>query len=353
MRAVRWYGPRDIRIVQVPDPVPGPHDVVIKVAWCGICGTDLDEYLTGPHWVPVETPNPLTGAQAPLTLGHELAGEVAAVGAQVQHLRVGDRVTPDVLIFCGECFWCLRHQVQLCEKLAALGLMADGGLAELCLAPARMCVPVPEAVTLDHAALAEPLSVGVHALRRGRLAPAETVAVVGAGTVGLCALQAALHGGARRVVAIEPEAERRRLALALGASAAIDPRDPHLVDTLHGVLGHGPDLTVDCGGTVESAAAALGVARRGGRVVLVGFPAQPNQVDLAALAAREQELIGSLSHVYDEDFVTAVDLLASGRVQVEPLISSRLPLAEAVSGGFERLAGGDHTAIKVLISPLL
>ena len=353
MKAVQWYGQRDVRVVDVQDPEPGPSDVVIKVAWCGICGTDVDEYVNGPHLVPATTPNALTGAQAPLTLGHEFAGDIVAVGAQVRGLRVGDRVTPDGLIFCGACFWCLRHAVHLCEKVALLGLTADGGLAEYCLAPARMCVPVPETLPLDQAALAEPVSVGVHALRRGRLAPGETVAVVGAGTVGLCTLQAAFHGGARRVVVIEPEMERRRLAVAFGALAALDPKEQQLVETIRSLTDGGPDLTLDCGGTVESAASALRIARRGGRVVLVGFPDRPNMVEFASVAVQEQEIIGSFSHVYDEDFSTAIDLLATHRVEVGPLISSRIPLAETVTGGLARLAQGDRTTIKILVSPLL
>lgn len=181
MRAARWHGPRDVRIEAAPDPAPGPLDLVLRVDWCGICGTDVEEYLTGPHWIPTVQPNPLTHAKAPLTLGHEFCGEVVAVGHAVRDVRVGDRVAPDTLIYCGHCYWCRRHQVHLCASLAALGLMADGGLAELCVAPAAMCLRLPPSLPSDHAALAETLAVGIHALRRGRLHPAETVAIVGAG----------------------------------------------------------------------------------------------------------------------------------------------------------------------------
>jgi len=353
MKAVRWHGRRDIRVETVPDPTPGPREVVLRVAWCGICGTDVEEYLTGPHWIPTERPNPLTGARAPLVLGHEFAGEVVAVGREVCSLRPGDRVAPDTLICCGHCYWCQRHQVQLCENLAALGLMADGGLAEFCAAPEQMCVRLPPSVRPDHAALAETLAVGVHALRRGRLAPGETVAVVGAGAIGLCALQAALHGGARRVVVVEPDMERGRLAMTLGASLAVDAGEAGGLDAVRAATGGpGPDLTVECGGRIASVASALTVARRGGRIVLVGLPAHPGPVDFAALAAAEKEVIGSLSHVYDEDFAAAVDLLADGRVQVDPLITQRLALHEVVTQGFERLASGDRAAIKILASPM-
>jgi (R,R)-butanediol dehydrogenase / meso-butanediol dehydrogenase / diacetyl reductase len=351
MKAARWHGTRDVRVETVPDPTPGPRDVLLRVDWCGICGTDVDEYLSGPHWVPT-TPNPLTGRQAPLTLGHEFCGEVVATGREVRVLRVGDRVAPDTLITCGRCFWCKRHQVQLCESLAALGLMADGGLAEFCLAPQEMCVKLPDSLDSDHAALAETLSVGVHALRRGRLTAGELVAIVGAGAVGLCAMQAALHGGARRVVVLEPDEQRRQIALGLGAMTAIDPTEDGWEEALRGASGGiGPDITVECGGSVASAAVALAAPRKGGRLVLVGFPSQPTALDFASIAAREIEIIGSLAHVYDEDFAAAVDLLGSGRVLVAPIITHRLALEEVVAGGFERLAARDRSAIKVLVSP--
>jgi (R,R)-butanediol dehydrogenase/meso-butanediol dehydrogenase/diacetyl reductase len=352
MQAVRWHGPRDVRVETVPDPAPGPRDVVLRVGWCGICGTDVEEYLTGPHWIPTEHPNPLTGARAPLTLGHEFSGEIVAVGREVRGLGVGDCVAPDTLIYCGHCYWCRRHQVQLCESLAVLGLMADGGLAEYCVAPQAMCLPVPPSVPADQAALAETLAVGIHALRRGRLCPADMVAIVGAGAVGLCTLQAAIHMGARRAVVVEPDAERRRVALALGASGAVDPRADGWIEALREATGGpGPDLVVECAGRVESASGAITAARRGGRVVIVGLPAHPGSLDFTALAAAEKEIIGSLSHVYDEDFPAAIDLLADGRVRVDALITHRLHLAEVVPEGFERLAAGDRSAIKILVQP--
>ncbi len=352
MKAARWHGRRDVRVDVVPDPTPGPQDIVLRVDWCGICGTDMEEYLTGPHWIAAEHPNPLTHAQAPLALGHEFCGEVVAVGREVRGLRVGDRVAPDTLIYCGHCYWCQRHQVELCESLAILGFMADGGLAEFCVAPEAMCLPLPPALSSDRAALAETLAVGVHALRRGRLSPAETIAIVGAGAVGLCTLQAALHMGARRVVVLEPDEMRCRLALTLGASAAFDPGKDGWTEALREELGSpGPDLVIESAGRIESVSSAIKAARRGGRVVVVGLPTVPGTLDFTALAAEEKEIIGSLSHVYDEDFVAAIDLLASERVHVDSLITHRIGLTEVVTKGFDRLASGDRSAIKIIVQP--
>jgi len=169
MKAAVWYGRRDIRIEEFPDPSPpGENEVKIKVLWCGICGTDLEEYLYGPLYIPVDKPNSLTGRKAPMVLGHEFVGRVVEVGPGVTELQVGDVVTPDTLIHCGKCYWCQRHQVHHCENLAILGLSTDGGFAEYVNAPTYMCFRLPAGVPLVVGALAEPASVAVRANRLAR-----------------------------------------------------------------------------------------------------------------------------------------------------------------------------------------
>ena len=270
------------------NPEPAPDGVVLRVDWCGICGTDVEEYLSGPHWVPMQ-PNALTGGTVPLTLGHEFAGQVVTVGPAVRSLRVGDLVAVDTLVYCGKCYWCLRHQVNLCEHLAVLGLMGDGGLADYCAVSESACIALPDTLRTDEAALAETLAVGVHALRRGRLLAGETVAVVGAGAIGLCALQAALHSGARRVLVVEPNEVRRTLAEQLGAALVVDPgQDRWLEQVRAATAGRGPDLVLECGGRAASVAAAIAVVRSGGRVVLIGTPRKPVSLDFATLAVLEK-----------------------------------------------------------------
>jgi (R,R)-butanediol dehydrogenase/meso-butanediol dehydrogenase/diacetyl reductase len=137
MKAAVWHARRDLRVDEIPEPpTPGPHDVKIRVDWCGICGTDLEEYANGPMYIPVTQPNPLTGGRAPLVIGHEFVGTIVQAGSAVEHLSVGDRVAPDTLLFCRECPPCRAGQVHQCERLAIMGLMADGGCAELVNAPA-------------------------------------------------------------------------------------------------------------------------------------------------------------------------------------------------------------------------
>jgi (R,R)-butanediol dehydrogenase/meso-butanediol dehydrogenase/diacetyl reductase len=353
MKAAVWHARNDIRVEDAPEPgAPGPGEVIIQVGACGICGTDLEEYRAGPLFIPVGTPNPLTGRMAPLILGHEFAGEVVEVGRGVADFKAGDHLAPDVLITCGECYWCQRHQLPLCDKLAALGLMGDGGLAEYCRLPVNMAVKVPNGLSDDHAALAEPLSVAVRAARRGRLLAGETVAVFGGGTIGLFCLQVARAAGAAEVFVVEPLPNRRALAKQLGASEVINPQAVDTVETLRRwTRGIGPDLVMEASGATSVTPVAIASARKGGRIVLVGLPVAPTSFNFFQIVTTEKEIIGSLSHVYDEDYATAIRWLGDGRIQAEPLISARVPLANLLAGGLERLERRPAETLKVLIHP--
>lgn len=353
MKAALWHARHDIRIEDVPEPTaPGPGEVIIKVNACGICGTDLEEYRDGPLFIPVEQPNPLTGRKAPLIIGHEFAGEVVEVGKGVTHFRPGDHLAPDVLLYCGECYWCQRHQVTLCDKLAALGQMGDGGLAEYCKLPVKMAIPVPNGLSDDHAAMAEPLSVAVRAVRRGRLAPGETVAVFGGGTIGLFCLQVARAAGAGEVFVIEPQPGRRVLARQLGASAVIDPKAVDPISELRKLTGGiGPDLVLEAAGVAVVTPVAIQAARKGGRIVLVGIPVAATSFNFFDIVFTEKEVIGSLSHVYDEDYATAVRWLGDGRILAEPLISVRIPLERLITDGLDRLEQRAAETLKVIVKP--
>jgi (R,R)-butanediol dehydrogenase / meso-butanediol dehydrogenase / diacetyl reductase len=353
VKAAVWHARNDIRVEEVPEPgAPGPGEVIIKVGACGICGTDLEEYRAGPLFIPVGEPNPLTGRQAPLILGHEFAGEVVEVGKGVTAFKPGDRLAPDVLLYCGDCYWCQRHQVSLCDKLAALGLMGDGGLAEYCKLPVNMAIPIPNGLPDEHAALAEPLSVAVRAVRRGRLAPGETVAVFGGGAIGLFCLQTARAAGAGEVFVVEPLSNRRALAQQLGASATIDPTAVDPVAALRQLTrGVGPDLVLEASGGVQVTPVAIHAVRKGGRVVLVGLPVAATTFNFFDVVATEKELIGSLSHIYDEDYAAAVRWLGDGRILAEPLISARVPLARLIPDGLDRLEQRPTETLKIIIQP--
>lgn len=352
MRAARWHARRDIRIEDVPRPRPAPGELLLKVSWCGICGTDVEEYTVGPVIIPTEAPNDLTGRSAPLTLGHEFVGTVAEVGDGVTGFAPGERVAPEVVLFCGNCFFCRRHEYALCRKWAALGLQADGGLAEYAVVPAFSCVRLPDTLSDEEGALVEPTEVAVRAVRRSRLRLGETVAVLGGGTIGLLAVQAARAAGASAVFLVEPRASRRNVGEQVGATATFDPaRDDWQAMLRDRCTGVGPDIVIECATGPTSADLAVRMARKGGRIVLLGIQSEPVQINTMEVIVGEKQVVGSVQHHYDEDLPAAVQLLGDGRIDAKPLVSARIPLTHVVEQGFEALAHGDKDYLKVLVDP--
>jgi (R,R)-butanediol dehydrogenase/meso-butanediol dehydrogenase/diacetyl reductase len=316
--------------------------VLVDVEWCGICGTDVEEYTSGPIVIPTE-PHPLTGHAAPMIIGHEVSGRVAQAGPGVA-LAPGTAVALDGYLFCGSCRACRQHAVQRCDRWAHIGMSHPGGLAEQLVVPARMAIAATAEIGTDELALAEPLSVAVRATRRARLRRGESVLVVGGGTIGLAVVQAASTREPSHVDLIEPLAGRRSIGVGLGTRQAL--------------AGTGDaerlryDVVFDCTGSSAVLPALIELPRRGGRIVMVGLPPQPATVDVKELVLRELSIIGTVGHVYDEDFQAAVELLCSGRADAKPLITHRLPLSRAVEDGIAYLAGeGRSHGLKVLVSP--
>jgi len=354
MRAARWHGRRDVRVEDVPQPRAGPGELLLQVGWCGICGTDLEEYRDGPILVPTGAPHGLTGRRAPLVIGHEFAGSVAEVGEGVSGFSVGDRVVPEVVLFCGSCFYCRRHEYALCLNWAALGLQADGGLAEYVAVPAFSCVRLPDTLSDEDGALVEPTEVAVRAVRKSELRIGERVAVVGGGAVGLLTMQVARAGGAADVYLVEPRPARRRLAESLGATATFDPVAGDWDAALRAACSDvGPDVVFECAGGLETADAAVRLARKGGRIVLVGIHGDRVPLSTLDIVVGEKRLVGSVQHHYDEDLPAAVRLLADGRVRAAPLVTARIPLADVVRRGFDELAERGDEHVKILVGPKL
>lgn len=332
VRGIRWYGRHDVRLDrEVADaPDPGPGRIRVDIEFCGICGTDVEEFESGPVIL-----------QGTPVLGHEFVGVVADVGDGVSGIRTGDRVALDGIDPCGHCDRCRGGRPQLCASAAVSGFTSQGGLAERITISAASAVVVPATVPADVAALAEPTSVGVRAVRRSRLAPGERVAVLGGGAIGLLAAQVARTAGAASVTVVDPAADRREAALALGADEAVAP----------GTAYDAADVVLDCTGRPEVPAAAIEHVAHGGRIVVVGLPTAPATIRWLPLVFREAELIGVAGHAHDEDFVVAVDHLVAGRVVTEPIVTHRIPLDRAVDDGIVAMAERRPGLRKVLVHP--
>ncbi|MCC7104723.1 MAG: 2,3-butanediol dehydrogenase [Chloroflexi bacterium] len=350
MKAAVWHGPRDVRVEDVPEPgAPGPGMVTVRVAWCGICGSDLQEYLAGPIFIPTR-PHRLTGRVPPITLGHEFSGEVVALGEGVEQIVPGDRVTADACWYCGICPWCRRGQYNLCKSLGSTGLCADGAFARYVVVPAYTVFRLPEGLSYEIAALAEPTAVAVHAVKRGQVQVGDTVCVFGAGPVGLLTLQAARAAGAARVYVVELADARKQLALALGAESVLDPREGEVVKRLFRLTdGIGVDVSFECIGGAETAPQAIEAARRGGRAVMAGIFHEQTSLHFNRVVMFEKEVVGSIG--YAGEFRAALPLLADGRILAEPLITARIALADFVEEGLTRLMSERDRQVKILVNP--
>ncbi|HWN25987.1 MAG TPA: alcohol dehydrogenase catalytic domain-containing protein, partial [Actinomycetospora sp.] len=250
MKAARYHGRGDIRVEDLPEPHAGPGQVQVAVEWCGICGTDLHEYLDGPIFAPTpQAPHPLTGGAVPITLGHEFAGVVSEIGEGVTGLSEGDRVVVEPYDVCGTCVACRSGRYNVCRSLGFIGLDGDqGGFAERAVVDRRWVHPIGNLST-EQGALVEPLAVGYHATKLSGLEAGQTAVVFGAGPIGLVTAAALRAVGAGQVVVVEPADARKAKAPGAGADVVLDPTEedvPERVRELTG--GAGADVTFECAG---------------------------------------------------------------------------------------------------------
>ncbi|MGE3911013.1 MAG: zinc-binding dehydrogenase [Chloroflexota bacterium] len=332
MACAMWRGVDDMRMERQPVPELEGRDVLIRVAACGICATDL-HLLDGS--IPLYTP--------PRVLGHEMSGTVVAVGPEVISAQVGAAVAIDPNISCGSCFYCQEALPYMCPRRTSM----IGGFAEYLRVPEQTVFPLPEGIPVEFGAIAEPLSCCLRAAERAGLRAGGTVAIVGAGTIGLLLLQLAKRSGAALVAVSEPDAERRALALSLGADLAIDPmaEDPR-ERLLQETRGIGVDVAFEAVGSVVTAQTAISLPRRSGTVVLVGVPPATAELTLKSYELFERELTIRTSFIRAQEFRRAVELLSV--LDVEPLLGTRFPLAK-VHAAFE--AASSRRGVKTLVTP--
>jgi len=341
MQSMRLHAPRDMRLDDVPAPEPGPGEALIRVRAVGVCGSDVHYFVDGHIGA--------TQAPYPFVLGHEGAGEIAALGPGVEGPPVGTRVAIDPAIPCGRCEVCLEGNPNCCPDVRFPSTPPlPGMLSEWFVHPARLCIPLPEALDFTAGAMLEPLGVVVHALALARLRPADTVAILGAGPIGVLAMQLALNSGAGAVTVSEPIPERRALAAELGATAVCDPSAVDPADWLSDQTGgRGVDVAIEAAWGGAAVEQAVCMARHAGKVVLVGIP-RDDRVTYPANVARRKGLTILMSRRMKHVYPRAMALIERRVVDVRAVVTHRFPLARAAQA-FELVASLQDGVVKAMV----
>ncbi|MEH7455768.1 (R,R)-butanediol dehydrogenase [Bacillus sp. JJ1127] len=349
MKALLWHNQRDVRVEEVPEPTVRPGAVKIKIKWCGICGTDLHEYLAGPIFIPTEE-HPLTHVKAPVILGHEFSGEVVEIGEGVTSHKVGDRVVVEPIYSCGKCEACKHGHYNVCEQLVFHGLGGEGGgFSEYTVVPENMVHHIPDEMTYEQGALVEPAAVAVHAVRQSKLKEGEAVAVFGCGPIGLLVIQAAKAAGATPIIAVELSKERQELAKLAGADYVLNPATQDVLAEIRNVTnGLGVNVSFEVTGVEVVLRQAIESTSFEGQTVIVSVWEKDATITPNNLVLKEKEVIGILG--YRHIFPAVIKLISSGQIQAEKLITKKITVDQVVEEGFEALVK-DKTQVKILVSP--
>jgi len=343
MRALVLENPRDLQIRDVPEPELGPHDVLIEVKACGICGSDVHGY------------DGSTGRRIPpLVMGHEAAGVVARVGTDVRSVHVGARVTFDSTVSCGNCRFCRAGDINLCDNRQVLGVSCrdyrrNGAFAEYVSVPQHIVYRLPDSFPYEKAALIEAVSIAVHAAKITGIKPGDSVVVIGAGMIGLLAIQAFRIFGCNQVIAVDLEESKLELARQMGADRTFLATDPELLEKLKAATGgQDLDIAVEAVGAQPSILVAIDAVRRGGTVTLIGNLAPKVEIPLQTVVTRQLRLLGSCASA--GEYRECIGLMEAGAINVDPLISAIAPLSEGAEW-FNRLYARQPGLIKVVLQP--
>ncbi|BGP58697.1 hypothetical protein JCM8202v2_006374 [Rhodotorula sphaerocarpa] len=353
MRAAMFHGAGDIRISNEPVPTPAEGQVLVKVAWCGICGTDLHEYKDGPILCPSKTPHPITGQVLPICLGHEFSGTVCQIGPNVKgDWKLGDRVVIEAVISCGECYGCKRGCNNACTKLGFVGLSGlGGGLAEYFASPEEYLHRLPDNVSLKSGAMCEPLAVAIHAVRRSGFQKGMTALVLGAGPIGLFITKVLLAQGASKVICSEPSSARRDRARLAGAHHLFSPLETDVVAEVRRLTGSdlGVDVAFEAAANEHALVAAIGAVKTRGTVLNVSVWSREPRIPMNELVFSEKAILGA--SCYRDDHPAVMQALASGSIQLEECVTATIPLDQLVDGGFRELLENNEQHVKILVSP--
>ncbi len=343
MQALILENLKDLQLRDVPEPQLAPEDVLIHVKACGICGSDIHGY------------DGSTGRRIPpIIMGHEAAGIIAKVGTGVHSFKIGDRVTFDSTVSCGHCRFCSSGDVNLCDNRQVLGVSCgdyrrNGAFAEYVAVPQHILYSLPDSFAYEKAALIEAVSIAVHAAKITAIQPGSSAVVIGAGMIGLLAVQAFRIFGCTQIFAVDLEENKLTMARQLGADKTFLATDPNLLDKLKAATGgQGPDIAVEVVGAQKSILTAINSVRRGGTVTLIGNLAPSVEIPLQVVVTRQLRLLGSCASA--GEYRECIDLMESGAINVDPLISAVAPLSEGAEW-FSRLYAREPGLMKVILQP--
>ena len=338
MKALIYEGPRLMNMRDVPEPTPGPDEALIQVAYSGICGSELSGYL-GQN----------TLRRPPLIMGHEFSGTIVAVGEQAAAnptLAIGQHVTVNPLGYCGYCRYCMGGRHQLCPRRELLGAHRPGSFAAFVTAPARGVYPLPDNISMEHAALTEPLACALHAAQIAGCSALDRAVVIGLGPIGLLTLQVLKSFGVTLICATDPDPDRR----AMGAHFGVTALDPLAEDVARYVQnttdGLGADVIFDAVGTQATRWQSIDLVATAGRVVLIGLHEEQSTIPINPIIRREISLLGSFSYT-PNIFAEALAWLSAARIELDPWLL-KAPLAEG-RACFERLLGQPGPVAKILL----
>ena len=327
----------------VPEPTIGPEEVLVKVKACGICGSDV-------HGLDGSTGRRIP----PLIMGHEASGVIAEVGRNVMGWRKGDRVTFDSTIYCGQCYFCHRGQINLCDNRKVLGVSCgeyrqNGAFAEYVAVPQRTLYRLPEHLSFERATMIEALSIALHAVARTPIHLNDTAVIVGVGMIGLLVTQLLRVAGCGCVIAVDLDQDRLDVACELGADEALKPDSIDVVERVLERTGNrGADVAFEVVGIAPTLDLAIHCLRKGGSLTLVGNLSASTEFPLQYVVTRELTLNGSCAS--SGEYPACLDMISRGTINVEALISAVAPLAEGASW-FERLYNREPGLMKVILTP--
>ncbi|VXB79810.1 2,3-butanediol dehydrogenase [Arthrobacter sp. 8AJ] len=350
MKAARFHARKDIRIEDIPEPELRAGAVKIDVAWCGICGTDLHEFLEGPIFCPAPGhPHPLSHEESPVTLGHEFSGTVAEVGEGVEGLEVGDNVVVEPYFVDGTCDMCQAGSYHLCRQMGFIGLSGGGGgLSEKIVVDQRWVHPIGN-IPLDEAALIEPLSVAHHAVARSGVKAGDTALVGGSGPIGLLTAAVLKGMGVTTIISELTQARKEKATSSGVADHVLDPSKEDVPARVRELTGGTGADAFECAGVNAVLDTMLDAVRPGAVVVNVSIWGAPATVDMQKIVLKEIDLRGTMAYVRDHPAV--IRMVQEGKVDLKPFITGRIALEDLVEQGFDTLINHKDTAVKVLVNP--